>query len=53
MKEKERIINNLKKEFRELKLKYEDLKKRYILQNDELCKLKAYISEVLSNENKH
>lgn len=51
MREKE--INSLKKELKDLKIKYTELKKRYILQNDELCKLKLYISEVLKNENKH
>lgn len=53
MKEKERIINSLRRELKELKLKYNELRKRYILQNDELCKLKIYINEVLKNENKH
>ena len=52
MKEKEKIINDLKKELKEIKLKYDEIKKRYIIQNNELTKLKAYINEVL-NENKH
>lgn len=51
MKEKERIINNLKKELKETKLKYDELKKRYVLQNNELIKLKAYINEVLYENN--
>lgn len=53
MKEQEKIINSLKKEIKELKLKYDELRKRYVLQNDELVKLKIYLGEVLKNENKH
>lgn len=53
MKEKEKTINNLRRELKDLKFKYDELKKKYILQNDELCKLKIYISEVVKNENKH
>lgn len=48
----ESIIKELRKELKEEKLKYEVLRKRYVLQNDELCRLKAFISEVL-NENKY
>lgn len=45
-------IEELKKELKNLKIKYEELRKRYVSQNDELCKLKDFISKVL-NENKH
>lgn len=48
----ESIIKELRKELKEERLKYEVLRKRYALQNDELCRLKTFISEVL-NENKY
>ena len=50
--EEKRTINSLKKELKDLHFKYDELKKRYVLQNNELTKLKAFLVEVL-NENKH
>ena len=46
-------IEELKKELKNLKIKYEELRKRYVSQNDELCKLKDFISKEIKNENKH
>ena len=46
-------IEELKKELKNLKIKYQELFDRYVKQNNELCKLKAYLIEGTKNEDKH
>ena len=43
-------LSNLKKEYKELETKYINLRARYSSQNDELLKLKIYLSKEVENE---
>ena len=46
-------IDELKKELKSLRIKYQELLERYTKQNNEIIMLKEYISMEVKNENKH